>query len=49
MSSRADRAFRATRHILPIKVRVRQPNGQVIVQTVDADVREDKRARKGRP
>jgi hypothetical protein len=48
MSTRAERAFRATRHIIPIKVKVRQSDGRVVVQTVDADVREDKRARKVR-
>jgi hypothetical protein len=39
MSTKADRRARAVRHILPIKVRVRQTDGSVQVQRVDADVR----------
>jgi hypothetical protein len=46
MSTKAERAARATRHILPIKVRVRQTDGSVDMQTVDADVRQDKRRTK---
>jgi hypothetical protein len=44
MSTRAERAFRANRHILPIKVGVRQRDGRVTKQVVDADVRKDKRS-----
>lgn len=43
MSNKNERAFRASRRILPVKVRVRQADGSVVVQVVDADVREDKR------
>ncbi len=39
MSTRAIRAARCARRILPVKVRVRQPDGRVVVQVVDADVR----------
>jgi hypothetical protein len=46
MSTKASRAWRSARHILPIKIRVRQPDGSVQVQIVDADVREDKRGGK---
>lgn len=46
MSTKADRATRAARRILPVKVRVRQPDGSVVVQIVDADVRLDKRRSK---
>lgn len=42
-STKNYRAFRSMRKILPIKVKVRQPDGSFIVQWVDADVREDKR------
>jgi hypothetical protein len=48
MSTKAERAARVKRHILPIKILVRQLDGSVRVQVVDADVREDKRSsRKG--
>lgn len=43
MSTKAERANRAKHHILPIKVNVRQKDGNTVVQIVDADVREDKR------
>ena len=50
MSTKNERAFRAGRHIQPVKIRVRQnTDGSVVVQNVEADVREDKRARKGKP
>lgn len=39
MSTKADRAHRAERKILPIKIPVRQLDGAITVQTVDADVR----------
>jgi len=45
MSTKTDRQFRAGRKILPIKLPVRQSDGSVIVQVVDADVRTDKRSR----
>lgn len=43
-STRADRAFRASRRIMPIKLPVRQADGTITYQFVVADVREDKRA-----
>ena len=49
MSTKSERAFRAGRHIQPVKIKVRQTDGSVVVQNVEADVREDKRARKGKP
>lgn len=49
MSTKEERAFRARRHVLPIKVEVRQPDGSIIVQNVEADVRKDKRSRRGKP
>ena len=39
MSTRADRATRASHKVLPIKVKVRQADGSKTVQVVDADVR----------
>lgn len=43
-STKADRAFRANRHIIPIKLPVKQADGTITYQFVVADVREDKRA-----
>lgn len=39
MSTKADRRGRAQRVILPITVQVRQSDGSVVQQKVDADVR----------
>ena len=39
MSTQAERHFRAVRHILPIKISVKQADGRHSVQHVDADVR----------
>jgi hypothetical protein len=46
MSTKAEREWRTKHKIIPIKVRVRQADGSVRTQVVDADVREDKRRRK---
>jgi len=46
MSTREDRAQRAKHKIQPVKIKVRQTDGSVNVQTVDADVRQDKRGRR---
>lgn len=46
MSTKSERAFRSTRLVLPIKHKVRQKDGSVTTQRVDADVRNDKRSRK---
>jgi hypothetical protein len=43
MSTKAERAFRVAHKIQPMKIKVRQSDGSVIVQNVDADIREDKR------
>lgn len=40
MSTQAERHSRATRHILPIKISVKQADGRNNVQHVDADVRQ---------
>jgi hypothetical protein len=48
MSTKSERAFRAARHIQPIKIEVPQSDGSVAVQHVDADIREDKRRSKKR-
>lgn len=39
MSTKSDRAWRANRHIIPIKIDVRQKDGSYITQILDADVR----------
>ncbi len=46
MSTKSERAFQAMRHILPIKVEVRQSDGTKMVHVVDADVRTDKRTKR---
>lgn len=38
-STAADRAYRCSRRVLPIKVRVRQADGSIAVQIVDASVK----------
>jgi hypothetical protein len=45
-STKVGRALRANRHILPIKIKVRQKDGSYIIQIISADVREDKRNNK---
>lgn len=39
MSTKAERAARASRVVLPIRVRVRQHDGSTVVQRVDASVK----------
>lgn len=47
-STRSDRAFRANRHLMPIKLPVVQSDGRITFQHVVADVRYDKRQDKPR-
>jgi hypothetical protein len=46
MSTKSERAERAKRRIIPIKVPVRQKDGTIDVQTIDADVSVDKRRKR---
>lgn len=46
MSTKAERRTRSKHRILPIKVPVRQSDGSVIIQVVDADVRVRKSSKK---
>jgi len=39
MSTAAERAFRCSRHIMPIKISVKQSDGSRLTQHVDADTR----------
>lgn len=49
VSTRASRAAYAMHHIMPVKVRVRQPDGSYFIQICDADVRRrSKKVRKDR-
>lgn len=49
VSTKDERRWRAARFIHPIRVTVRAKDGTVREYRIDADVREDKRRRKGRP
>jgi hypothetical protein len=40
---KSNRAFRASHCIMPIKIKVHQPDGSTVIQHVDADMRKDKR------
>lgn len=46
MSTKAERRQRAKRRIMPIKLKVRQKDGSIVKQTVDADMRVFKPKRK---
>jgi len=49
MSTKAERSNNSKHHILPIKIKIRQPDGSEKVQHVPADVRKDKRTGKKKP
>lgn len=44
MSTKEERRFRAQRRIRPIEVTVRQKDGTVVTQWIEADMRQSKRS-----
>lgn len=49
MSTKAERAARAARRIRPIEVTVRQKDGTVVTQWIDADMRQRKHSSRPPP